>query len=65
VCMGPRHALEDKGAEVVEGDKSSGEGQKGGCLGLRSAWRGQSWCPDKGGVHGPTWPSREANSRVL
>jgi hypothetical protein len=31
------------------------EQQRGG-LGLRSSLRGQSWCPDKGSVHGPTWP---------
>jgi hypothetical protein len=42
VCLGPRHEVEDGGAEVAEA----------GGLGLMGGRRGQSWCPDKGSVHG-------------
>jgi hypothetical protein len=40
---------------------SRGEpGHQGGDSGLMSGRRGQSWCPDKGNVHGPAWPRRES-----
>jgi hypothetical protein len=42
--------VEDDGAEVERGKP----GQRGRGLGLMSALRGQSWCPDKGSVYEPT-----------
>jgi hypothetical protein len=51
-----------------EGWRSRGRGgklgQQCGGLGLMSAWRGQSSCPNKGSLHGPTWLQGEPSSTV-
>jgi hypothetical protein len=54
--MGCRHAAGDKNNQNSR--QEARKGKKGS--GLMDAWRGQSWCPDKGSVPGPTWPGGES-----
>jgi hypothetical protein len=59
--------LRSMGVELCAQSMGSGGklGQQGEGLELMRAWRGQSWWPDKGSVHGPTWPCGEPSPSPL
>jgi hypothetical protein len=63
MCVGSRYVVNDKEVRVEVAEGSQDRRVRG--LWLMSPQRGQSWCPDKGNVYGPTWPCREPSSTVL
>jgi hypothetical protein len=72
VVREPRRVGQNSSAWVLgmrgEGGRKSknGRGRSGKeGLGLMGARRGQGLCPGKGSVHTPSWPSGEANWRIL